>query len=203
MGQVGRHIGLRRWPNRQVISGDSRRHRGKERICHRIVSAEPRAGCAGYSAGIGPDQFQPRQIGQDRRGRGALGVRQPQVHRAVAAQRRKAGVHLGGQRAGGGAGARVFRPMARARVAAGQFLGNGEAFGHHGAIAAQQRRGSAGRGEITQQKRQFIGVEPGGPDLYRNAKGIEQQPAAQRPAGIAAVADGECIGHQILQFHAG
>ena len=112
----------------------------------------------------------------------------------MAAQRGEACVHFGGQHTGNCPCRRVFGPEPRLRVAAGQFLGDGQAFRHHGPFGCAHHRNRAGGKEPFQQARQVIGIKPGALHPDRQAEGIEQQPAAQRPAGIGAVAYGKVIG---------
>ena len=63
------------------------------------------------------------------------------------------------------------------------------------ALADAQRRDGEGGAETREQKRQFRGVEPRRADIDRKPEMREHQPAAQRPARVAPVADGEDVGH--------
>lgn len=113
------------------------------------------------------------------------------------AERGEACVHLGGEDASGGAGVGVAWPDAGRGVAGGQFLGDGDGFGDDGTLGRAHRGGSAGGVEILEQRGQFVGVEPGGEGADGDAEGVEEEPAAQAPAGIGAVADHEVIGHGV------
>ncbi len=123
----------------------------------------------------------------------------------MAAQGRETGMHLRRQRAPHGAGARVGGPVPGIRVTAGELFGNGEAFGHHDPALArligQAKRGNgARRGKTGEDTREIIAVEFGQRDPGVQAEGLEQKPAAQRPAGIGAIADAKVIVHPALRF---
>ncbi len=101
------------------------------------------------------------------------------------------GDHIARHRTGGGVG----RPVAGIRVAFGQRFGDGNGFADHLAVGQTHRRHLPRRGIAGEHLIEVIGVEDAGFDFDGNPEFLEQQPAAQRPAGIGAVADGEIIGH--------
>jgi len=176
---MGGGIGGGPGPDRQVVAGNAGGHRRKEHIGCRAGPAQPVPLCACLPPGPGPQQLEPRQIGPHGVGRGAIGVADPQVHRAMAAQCGETCMHFGRKGAGHRAGGGVCRPEAGLRVTAGQFFGDGKAFAHHGALGGAHRRHGARREEPCQQLCHLVRVKPGGVGPDRQAEDIVLQPAAQ------------------------
>ena len=116
----------------------------------------------------------------------------------MAAQGGEACVHLGSKDTGGGAGVGILRPETSVRMAGRQFLGDGDGFWDDGAFWGAHRGGGAGGEEVFENVRQLIGVKPGRAGLYRDAEGVEEEPAAKAPAGIGAVADHEVVGGFVI-----
>lgn len=83
-------------------------------------------------------------------------------------------------------------------MALGQRLGDGDGLAHHDPLGRAHRRDHPGRGVALQEARQLVGIEPRALAADRDAEPLEQESAAQGPARIGAVGDGECIGHREL-----
>ena len=82
----------------------------------------------------------------------------------------------------------------------GQFFCDAKAFKDHASFGHTDSRHGLCGGVAFQQFWQFVRVKSGGLGLDRDAEGIKQQPAAQGPTGIRAVADRKVIGHVALRF---
>ncbi|OIQ74202.1 RNA polymerase sigma factor RpoH [mine drainage metagenome] len=104
-------------------------------------------------------------------------------------------MHLCRQHPRQGTRRRVLRPKPCLGVTAGQFLRHGQSVRHNNPLGGFHRRHGPRRGIACQQLWQLIGVKPRAVAAHWQAEGVEQQPAAQRPAGIGAVANGKIIGH--------
>ncbi len=106
-------------------------------------------------------------------------------------------MHLGGQRAGGGAGPLLGGPDPGVWMAAGQFLGNGKGLADQRAVGGAQGRDGARGGEFGKLvgDRSLVEIDQTGGD--GNAEAVEEKPAAQGPAGIGAVADEKLLSHGV------
>ena len=111
-------------------------------------------------------------------------------------------MHFGDQNAGFGAGSGIGGPEAGIGVARGKLLGDGDGFGDHHTIGGTHRRGGATGEVVAQHGGKLVGIKPGAVGFDGQVKGVEQQPAAQRPAGIGVVADHKIIGHGSFPFSA-
>ena len=181
----------------QVVGGNAGGDGGKEGIGGGIVTAQPDLG-ASLGAGPVPDRFQPCNVIQNSRRRGTVGIADPQVHWAMAAQGGETGVHFGSQNPRDRAGAGVCGPQASIGVAGGKLLGDGDGFGDDIPLGGAHGGGGFCRVEPFEKVGKFIGIQARKLGLDGNAKGIKQQPAAQGPRGIGAVADDKIVGHGSL-----
>ena len=193
VAQMGLHIGHSLGRNGQIIARNPRSHGCIKGICCGIVPCQPNP--ARLRFGPSPNGFQARQIGQNLGRRRAIVIADPQVHRAMAAQRAKACVHLGRDHPRYGARLGVLRPDPRFWVARGQFFRNRDGFRHHHPIGRAHRGGGFGGGIIAQHIGQLVAIKSRQMGFDGNAKGVKQQPAAQRPTGIGAIPNHKIIGH--------
>ena len=197
-GDVGR--GLR--PDRQAVGGDPRRHRREEDVGERVAAEEPGAVAAVRARAIAQSASMRARSARDRRVRHEADVGPAQVHRAGVAQGGEARVHL-------------RREAARERRApagsAGQRPRSGWRSASVSAIASESqsrrsrrppRRAAPARCAPRRSRRAAranVGrVEPARvAHRHRQPEAREHQPAAQRPARIAAVADRQDVGHRV------
>ena len=149
------------------------------------------------------EDFQTFEIGQNIGRGGALGIADAQVHRAMTAQGGKARVHFGGENAGNGAVLWGAGPKVRFGVARSEFFGDGDGFGHDHAVGRAHSGGGFGGVKLLEKIGKFIALKAGGVQFDGDVEGIEQQPSAQAPTGIGAVADHEVIGHCRLRVWVG
>ena len=196
IGEVRRDVGRRRRADRQAVGGDPGRHRREEHVRQAVVAEEPGAARRRRQR---PERLDAGEIGADRLVRLEAAIASPQVHRAGGPQRGEARVHLGDEAARQRPRRAGRRPEPAVGMALGQRLGDGEAVPEHAGAARlldAQRRHGAGRAEVGEHRREGGRVHRRGVQRHRQAEAREHQPAAQGPARMAAVADGEMIGHR-------
>ncbi len=196
VGQMGRDIGLRLGSDWQVVGGDPGGDRREKGIRRRIGAEKPRPARPEPRPCTRPDQLQPGNICQNLGARGAVLIAGQKVHGAIAPQLAKTRMHLGHHIARHHPCRGVLRPVARIGVPFGQRLQNGDAFADHFALGRADRGHLSCGLEVRQKPLQIVAVKDTGmhPNLYPEL--FEHQPAAQGPAGITSVANGQIIGHR-------
>lgn len=186
--------------HREIVGGDPCGHGGEEGVRRRVAAEEPGTVRAEADPRQCPEVLDPGEVAQNFvPGRG-VGVAQPQIHRTIAPERGETGVHLCRQGSGHGAGGGILGPESGPGVAFGERLGDGVRVPHHLALGRAHRGHQPGGREIGEKPVEVVGVEDSRVAGHRQAELLEEKPAAQGPARIAAVADGKVIGHGILPF---
>ena len=190
----GVHIVARHGADFDPVGVETPNHRGvhgvggaERAVKIRPAGAEPRAAFA-------PDRIDARGVGRGRRVERPHLDRPPDVHRQIAPQRLKSGMHLGRDRACMGAGLRLARPQPRGRELLGEVFEDRQRFPDM-RIAVDQHRHLAGAARRLKPRFEIGRIERDQRFLERNPRALHRQPRPERPRGIVLVADNQSQRH--------